>query len=360
MSRRFVILSLAALSLTGCNRASFDSHQSGLNQSGLNQSGLNEATANQPIVLRYSSPYSITQPFSRADRDWIKYVEEKSNGRLKFEPYWGKSLTGEAQSVLEIQGGVADVGFILPIYSKAGMNLIRNQTMFYQGAATPEQQEKVFQSLWAEFPQMRAELPNLKLMLVQGGLPPDIMTRSRPVRRLEDLRGLKIRAPMEITTVLSKLGVDAVMMPMGEVYTALSKGTIDGVIAPTDTLKSMHFAEVARYHTKLGISRGGYPARAFNMQAWNRLPADLQKLLEESSVYWTERLNYQINSAASEGVRFAKEYNVEFIELPAEDVTAFEKVFDVIAAETAQKLEAQQLPGAAMYARAQELVRAKQ
>jgi TRAP-type C4-dicarboxylate transport system substrate-binding protein len=320
--------------------------------------GCARAPQTDAIILRYGSPYSITQPFSRADRDWIKYVEEKSNGRVKFEQYWGRSLTGEAQSVLEIQGGVADVGFILPIYSKAGMTLIRNQTMFYQGASTPEQQEQVFHQLWNDFPQMRAELPNLKVLLVQGGTPPDIMTRTRPVRRLEDLRGLKLRAPMEITTVLSKLGVDAVMMPMGEVYTALSKGTIDGVVAPVDTLKSMHFAEVAHYHTKLGVSRGGYPARAFNLQAWNKLPADLQKLLEESSSYWTERLNYQINSAASEGVRFAKEYKVEFIELPQEDVAAFEKVFDEIADATAQKLEQQKLPGNAMYARAQELVRA--
>jgi TRAP-type C4-dicarboxylate transport system substrate-binding protein len=123
-------------------------------------------------------------------------------------------------------------------------------------------------------------------------------------------------------------------------------------------LKSMHFAEVARYHTKLGISRGGYPARAFNMQSWQKLPPDLQKLLEDSTGYWTERLNYQINSSAAEGVRFAKENDVEFIELSAADVAEFEKVFGVIAEETAQKLEKQQLPGIAMYKRAQELVRA--
>lgn len=319
--------------------------------------GCERAPQGDTITLRYGSPYSITQPFSRADRDWMKFVEEKSQGRLKFEQYWGRSLTGEAQSVLEMQGGVADVGFILPIYSKAGMNLIRNQTMFYQGANTPEQQEQIFRQLWNEFPQMRAELPDLKTMLIQGGIPPDIITRSRPVRRLEDLRGMKLRAPMEITTVLSKLGVDAVMMPMGEVYTALSKGTIDGVVAAVDTHKSLHFAEVARYHTKLGISRGGYPARAFNMESWKKLPPDLQKLLEESSTYWTERLNYQINTAASEGMKFAKENNVEFIELPPEDVKAFENLFDEIAGETAKKLDAQQLPGAAMYSRAQALVR---
>ena len=40
-------------------------------------------------------------------------------------------------------------------------------------------------------------------------------------------------------------------MPMGEVYSALAKGVIDGVIAPADTFKSLHFAEVAHYFTAL-------------------------------------------------------------------------------------------------------------
>ena len=38
-------------------------------------------------------------------------------------------------------------------------------------------------------------------------------------------------------------------MPMGEVYSALAKGVIDGVVAPADTLRSLHFAEVAHYFT---------------------------------------------------------------------------------------------------------------
>ncbi len=61
-----------------------------------------------------------------------------------------------------------------------------------------------------------------------------------------------------------QLGADPVNMPMGEVYSALAKGVIDGVVAPADTIKSLHFAEVARHFTTIRFSRGAYPARAMS------------------------------------------------------------------------------------------------
>ena len=57
---------------------------------------------------------------------------------------------------------------------------------------------------------------------------------------------MRLRAPTELLHVLRDLGADPVNMPMGEVYSALAKGVIDGVVAPTDTFKSLHFAEVAQ------------------------------------------------------------------------------------------------------------------
>ncbi len=85
---------------------------------------------------------------------------------------------------------------------------------------------------------------------VQGGNLPGIVTRDRAIRTLDDLRGLRLRAPSEVLAVLKDLGADPIDMPMGEVYSALAKGVLDGVVAPPDTLKSLHFAEVAKYSTR--------------------------------------------------------------------------------------------------------------
>ncbi len=101
------------------------------------------------------------------------------------------------------------------------------------------------------------------MLAVQGGSLPGIITRDRPIRSLADLQGLRIRAPTELLTVLRELGADPVNMPMGEVYSAMTKGVIDGVIAPADTFRALHFAEVARYYSTLvgaarRLSRAGH------------------------------------------------------------------------------------------------------
>ncbi len=63
-------------------------------------------------------------------------------------------------------------------------------------------------------------------------------------------------------------------MPMGEVYSAMTKGVIDGVVAPADTFRAMHFAEIASHFNTLAVPRGAYPARAMSAARWNRLRPD--------------------------------------------------------------------------------------
>ena len=201
-------------------------------------------------ILTYASPYSPNHPFSRADKTWIQWVEENSGGSLKIKAYWSGALISSEQSLLEIRHSVADIGLITPIYERGGAHLLRVQTGFYGGAETYEQQVAVYRCLAEASPQYARELEGLKILAVQGGILPGILTRNRPVRSLEDLKGMRIRVPTELLRVLQDLGADAVSMPMRDVYSALAKGVLDGVVAPADTLKSLHFGEVTSYFTR--------------------------------------------------------------------------------------------------------------
>jgi hypothetical protein len=93
-------------------------------------------------------------------------------------------------------------------------------------------------------PQLSRELHGLHVLAVQGRTSTRDVTSKRRVRRLADLKGLRIRAPTELLAVLRELGADPVNMPMGEVYSAMARGVIDGVIAPVDTFHALHFDEV--------------------------------------------------------------------------------------------------------------------
>ena len=312
--------------------------------------------ANDAVVLRYASPYGPGHPFSRADKAWMQYVEQRSNGRVRVQPFWGGSLMDESEGVRELAAGVADAAFVAPIYTRAGMHFIRGQTPFYDGAVDMHLQNRVFLALWDTYPALRAELDAVVPLIVTGGSTQDIMTVRRPIRSLDDLRGLRLRAPMEVTALLEKLGVDAEFMPMGEVYTALAKGTIDGVVAPQDTLRALRFADVVKYCTIVSLGRGAYYSRAMNRTAWNRLSADLQQVIDDSRAVWSEAAIAELTAAADLGHTYAIERGVEFIELPPEDIGKVRTLYAEMAGEKADELERIGLPGREAYALARRVI----
>jgi len=94
--------------------------------------------------LTYGSSLGPNHTFSLADRDWITYVESRSQGRIRIKPFWSATLISSDNSVVELRHGVTDVAMITPIYMRAGMHAIRAQTGFYIGGDKIETQVEVF------------------------------------------------------------------------------------------------------------------------------------------------------------------------------------------------------------------------
>jgi TRAP-type C4-dicarboxylate transport system substrate-binding protein len=307
-------------------------------------------------VLTYASPYPPTHPFSRADISWMKEVEKKSGGRIAFRPYWSGSLISSDMSMVEIRHGVADIGLITPIYARGGAHMLRAQSGFYGGVRTIPDQVAVYDCLQTGFPQFGKELEGLHVLAVQGGNFPGVLTRTRPVNSLKDLKGLRLRAQSDAIDVLKRLGADPVNMPMGEVYSALAKGVIDGVVAPADTIRSLHFSEVAKYFTSIRFSRGAYPARAMSDAAWRRLPPDLQALLAASKPAWEAALNREILAAEQAGIDFGKENGIRFQPLSRPEQAAFDQLYNDYAREQARHLARFGLDGEPVLDEAQRLI----
>jgi TRAP-type C4-dicarboxylate transport system substrate-binding protein len=287
-----------------------------------------EAAPPGTTVLSYASPYPPGHPFSRADADWIAYVTKASGGRLRIRPYWAGALISSEMSMEEVRHGVADIGLITPIYARGGAHVQRAQAGFYGGVETINGQVAVYKCLAAQFPELRNEIHGLHVLAVQGGNFLGVITRSRPVTKLADLRGLRLRAPSENLDVLRALGADPVNMPMGEVYSALAKGVIDGVVAPADTLKSLHFAEVAPHYAALRFSRGAYPARAISEQRWQALPAELRAVMTKGQAVWESALTRELTKAEADGIAFGKSHGVSFTQVSPQDQQAFDILYN--------------------------------
>lgn len=302
--------------------------------------------------LTYATPYSPTHPFSRADRRWMDFVEQRSGGSLRIRPSWSGALLSSEHSLIELRHGVVDIGLITPIYVKGGVHLIRIQSGFYSGVRSIEQQVALYHCLADGNPEFARELEGLKVLAVQGGSLPGIITRDRPVATLEDLRGMRIRVPTELLNVMRDLGADPVNMPMGDVYSALAKGIIDGVVAPTDTFRALHFSEVARYYTPLAVPRGAYPARAMGSKRWQQLSASQREVLESSIPVWESALAEENRRALEEGWRYAEEHGVVEVPISAADQARFDALYAQEAQRNAARLSRYGIDGTAVLAQA--------
>lgn len=309
------------------------------------------------IELVYASPYSPMHPFSRADITWMKWVEQRSGGKLRIRPVWSGALLSSDQSMDEIRHGVADLGLVTPVYSRGGTQLIRIQSGFYSGALTPQTQVELYHCLVAASPEFDHELRGLKVLAVQGGSLPGLVTRNRPIRTLDDLRGLRLRAPSETLAVLRELGVDPVNMPMGEVYSAMAKGVIDGVVAPADTFRSLHFSEVAHHFTALAVPRGAYPSRVIGQKSWDRLPPEAQRILEESSPVWEAALAHEVMASVDQGFDAAKKDKVSVLPISPADQARFDTLYLADAARNAAGLKRYGIDGMAVFKAARGSIR---
>lgn len=326
---------LAALALAGCSVAP-------------------QPTAEH--VLSYASPYTPTHPFGLADQEWMKWVEVKSGGRIAFKPYWSGALISSDMSMEEVRHGVADIGLITPIYSKGGAHLLRGQAAYYGGIRTITDQVAVYDCLADRFPHFENELHGLHVLAVQGGNFPGVLTRDRPIRSLADFKGLRLRAQSDAVDILKQLGADPVNMPMGEVYSALAKGVIDGVVAPADTIRSLHFAEVAKHFTTIRFSRGAYPARAMSDKTWRTLPPDLQAILTEGRKVWEEALNRQLLKAEQAGIDYGRKEGITFSSIPEQEQRAFDALYNKDARIQAERLGKIGIDAVPIYEEAQRLI----
>jgi len=302
--------------------------------------------------LVYATPYPPSHPFSRADQVWMDFVEERSNGTLRIAPSWSGALLSSEHSMIELRHGLADIGLITPIYVKGGAHMIRMQSGFYSGITEIPEQIALYECLAEGSAQFREEMEGLKILAIQGGSLPGIITANKRIESLDDIRGMRLRVPTELLEVLDQLDADPVNMPMGDVYSALAKGVLDGVVAPMDTFSSLHFAEVAEFYYDLVIPRGAYPARAMSEARWNSLSREHQQVLEAGISVWQQALAAQIINGMVEGEDVAREEGIVFSDVSPEDQQRFDELYLASARGNAEALQRYDIDGLAVFEKA--------
>ena len=132
------------------------------------------------------------------------------------------------------------------------------------------------------------------------------MPSKSPIGRIEDFKGLKFRAPHGMTAqLLTKLGASVVILPGGEVYSALDKGVIDGTDWGTPSMNQrMGFFEVAKYFNYPGFHSMPVGDFTVNQKAWDKLPDDIKQILRTAVREWASDM---VERVAIDDLRAVKE-----------------------------------------------------
>ena len=317
------------------------------------------ASPAQPIQLTYATIWPAQHPYAVGDQRWIDYIEKETKGAVKIKPYFGGSLISPRESMLEATRGVAGIVCINVVYEKSGVDLTKAQTAFYQGAPDYQTKLKVFWSLWNKFPEFRNEFKNMKILGVAPVTSLRLMSKI-PINSLTDLKGLRMKAPVETLNVLKHYGAEGIIIPTPEAFEQLSKGIIKAAFSTAESYKAARLAEVVKYDMNLTTMMGPFPEKAMALASWEKLPKDIQRLFEQSGDKWTMFQLEEVEKTALAGLEFAKQSGVTFIEMPPKDIQAFNLVFDEEASKAAKELDAKGLPGTKMYQEAKRIIKESQ
>jgi TRAP-type C4-dicarboxylate transport system substrate-binding protein len=150
---------------------------------------------------------------------------------------------------------------------------------------------------------------------------------TKPVRKVSDLKGMRIRViPSPVTqAVYSALGANPVGMNFSEVPTALTSGVIDGLDFPIVPAFGNQLWNYCKYYT-LSATSFEVIATVMNRGAWEKLPAQYQTLVasaERNATLWQRIENTKVEVT---GLAALKSHGMQVITLPATEQKLLRKL----------------------------------
>ncbi len=269
----------------------------------------------------YEFSYSIFFPAPHKQTvlagEWAKEVEKRTNGRVKITLFPGGTLTPAPTCYDGVVKGISDIGMSVLGYTKGKFPLseVIDLPLGYTNALDAT---RLINQYYRKF--NPKELDDVKVLYLHAHGPGILFTK-KPVSKLEDLKGMRIRCTGTAAKVVTALGGVPVALPMGDTYDALNRGMVEGSMAPTESLEGWKWGEVVKFTTEnygSAYSTGFFVA--MNKEKWNALSPEIQTIMEKASQEWIDKTGKTWDEIEKSGKDFALKLGNKVIPLSkAED-----------------------------------------
>lgn len=296
----------------------------------------------KPIEMTYSTFFPATHVQAVLAADWGKEVEKRTKGAVKVTLFPGGTLTPAPQIYDGVAKGISDVGMSVLSYTPGRFPLMEviDMPLGYKNGA---QATRLINAFYKKFQPKELGDTQIMYLMAHG---PGIVNTKKPVNKLEDLKGMKIRCTGTSSKVVSHLGGTPVAMAQNETYDALQKGVVDGVMSPIETAKGWKFAEVVKFHT---MNYGSAYSLGFfvvmNKQKWNALPKDVQATIQKINEEWIEKSAQAWDQSDKVGLEYTKSKGNQVIMLSKQEDERWAKLVRPILDEYVSAMKGKGLPG---------------
>jgi TRAP-type C4-dicarboxylate transport system substrate-binding protein len=298
--------------------------------------------AADPIKLNYSIFFPAPHKNTVLATEWAQEIEKRTNGAVKITIFPGGTLTPADKCYDGVVKGISDIGFSVLAYTR-GRFPLTEVTDLPLGIKSGVAATKVINAYYQKF--KPAEFDDVQVMYFHGH-GPGILHTKKPVNTLDDLKGMKIRCTGMAAKIVTALGGVPVAMPMGETYDALSRGVVDGSMAPQESLQGWKWGEVVKYTIEnFGSSYSTGFFVVMNKDKWKSLPPAVQKTIEAVNAEWIEKTGKVWDAIDKEGRDFTLSRGNQIIALPKEEDEKWAKQVRPILDEYAANMKAKNLPG---------------
>jgi TRAP-type C4-dicarboxylate transport system substrate-binding protein len=296
------------------------------------------------ITLRFSNQFPASSGNSTVLEEWCKEVEKRANGKIKIIYFPGSVLNAPPAMYDSVVQGIADISNHIIGYTVGKFPL--TEILDYPlGIPSGYVATKLMNAYYNKF--KPKEFDEVKVMYFHGQGPTFFSTRSKPINKLEDIKGLKIRVSGTAANLVTLLGGVPVAMPMQEAYDALSKGVTDGIVSSFEPLINWKIGEVVKYTTETyGVSYTATFVIAMNKSKWATLNVAEQQIIEKINLEWIEKHGKAWDKWDMDGRKFCEKRGNKVIKLSAQENARWKAKAEPMFDEYAKKMKEKDLPGA--------------
>jgi TRAP-type C4-dicarboxylate transport system substrate-binding protein len=207
----------------------------------------------------------------------LEELKKRSKDRIRYTMFAGGALGKGPEHFDIVAKGLSDMGYFTATWTPGRFPLtdVLSLATWVDGKDIATE---IGNAMYKRI--LNQEFPGVKMVELNGCIQSLLWTK-KPVRTLEDCKGLKIRTPGgHQTGYIKALGAEPIFMPLGDVYMAMETGTIDGIVTCPPMILGFKLHEVVKHGvvTTFGCVSEGV---IMNQESWKKTPDDLKPIIDE-------------------------------------------------------------------------------